>query len=63
MVAEGLRDLAELNHVKATLPSLILRNEALVTTQAGSEINLRNAGSLTSCDKELNEFLMPLRED
>lgn len=62
-MAEGFRDLAELNHVKTTLPSLIFRYEALMAIQASGELNLCNAGSLPSCDKELNKFLMPLRED
>ena len=51
MVAEGLRDLAELNHVKATLPSLILRNEALVTTQASSELHLSDIAALRAATR------------
>ena len=62
-MAEGFRDLTELNHVKASLPSLVLRYEALMATQTAGELDLCNAGCLTGCDKELNEFLMPLRED
>lgn len=62
-MAESLRDLAELNHVNSTLASLNFRYEALRASQATGEFNLGNTGSLTSRDKELNEFLMPLRED
>ena len=62
-MAEGFRDPAERHHVKPVLPPLNLRHEALRAPQEGCELNLRNAGSLPSCDKELDEFLMPLRED
>lgn len=62
-MAEGFRDLTELDHVHAALAMLNLRDEALMATQAGGKLYLRDAGSLTCCDKELDKFLMPLRED
>jgi hypothetical protein len=61
-VAKRLRDLTELNHVNATFPALDLRHEALMAAQSCGELNLRDAGSLPNCDKELDKFLMPLRE-
>lgn len=61
--ARGLPHLTELNHVDSALTSFNLRYEALRATQESSELDLSNAGSLTCCDEELNEFLMPLRED
>ena len=63
MVAEGLGDLAELDHVNAALTSLYLRHKALRPSQAIGEFNLSDAGSLTGRDEELDEFLMPLREE
>jgi hypothetical protein len=62
-VAERFSDLTELNHVNPTLTSLDLGHEALRTSQATGELNLSDAGGLTSRDEELNEFLMPLREE
>lgn len=62
-MTEGLGDLAELDHVDPTFPSLHFRYEALRAPKAISEFDLGDTGSLASCDEELNEFLMPLRED
>jgi hypothetical protein len=62
-VAKGFGDLAELNHVDPTLAPLNLRHEALRTIQAGGQLDLGDAGCPTCRDEELNEFLMPLRED
>lgn len=62
-MTERFRDLTELNHVNAALTSLNLRNEALGASQAIGEFDLSDPGSLTGCDEELNEFLMPLREE
>ena len=62
-MAEGFSDLTELDYVNATLAPLNLRHKTLMAVQAGSKLDLSDAGGLTCRDKESNEFLMPLRED
>ena len=62
-MAEGFGDLTELHHVNAALPAFNLRYKALRASQAIGEFDLSDPSRLTGCDEELNEFLMPLREE
>ena len=62
-MSEGFGDLTELDYINATLAPLNFRYEALGAVQAGGKLDLSDAGSLPCRAKELNEFLMPLRED
>lgn len=63
VVAEGFGDLTELDHVNPALTSLDLRYEALWASEAIGELHLSDARGLASRDEELNELLMPLREE
>lgn len=62
-MTEGLGDLAKLDHIQPSLPTLHLRYQALGLPQLLRELDLGDASRLPRRCDEGDELLMPLRED